>query len=126
MDNKDIQQFKKKLEEEKDLLQKELETVGRVNPDNPKDWEAKPSDTDFLATDPNEVADNIENFEENTAILKQLEIKWNNVKNALERIESGTYGTCEISGEKIEKERLEANPAARTCLTHKDREIELE
>ena len=37
----------------------------------------------------------------------------------------GTYGSCEISGEAIEVERLEANPAARTCKAHIEREAEL-
>lgn len=120
MEQKDITYFKEKLEGEKALLKKELESVGRVNPENPADWEAKPTNTEFLATDPNEVADNIEDFEQNTGILKQLEIRWNDILGALERIEKGTYGTCEIEKHPIEKERLEANPAARTCLNHKD------
>lgn len=126
MEQKDLIYFKQKLEEEKGLLEKELKTVGRINPDNPNDWESKPSNTEFLAADTNEVADSIDDYEQNTAILKQLEIRWNNVKSALERIDKGTYGVCAISGEKIEHERLEANPAARTCLTHKDKESELE
>ena len=62
----------------------------------------------------------IDEFEENTALVKRLEIRYNEVKNALARIESGTFGTCEISGEEIEHERLEANPAARTCIAHKE------
>lgn len=126
MEQKDLAYFKQKLTEEKKLLKKELESVGRINPDNPADWEAKPSNTEFLAADPNEVADNIDDYEQNTAILKQLEIRWNNVNGALEKIDNGKYGICEISGEPIERERLEANPAARTCLSHKNKESELE
>lgn len=37
---------------------------------------------------------------------------------ALERIEKGTYGTCEASGHQIDFERLEAMPWARTCIRH--------
>ena len=37
----------------------------------------------------------------------------NEIDEALERIELGTYGICEISGEKILKERLEALPFAK-------------
>lgn len=36
---------------------------------------------------------------------------------ALERIELGTYGTCEGCGGQIEDERLEALPTANTCLS---------
>jgi RNA polymerase-binding transcription factor DksA len=34
------------------------------------------------------------------------------------QIEKGAYGTCKICGEKIEEDRLEANPAAQTCKLH--------
>ena len=35
------------------------------------------------------------------------------IDEALKRIELGTYGTCEMSGKPINKERLEAIPFAR-------------
>lgn len=117
--------YKTKLEEEMKLLEEELQSVGRKNPDNPNDWEAKPPSENILMADENEVADTIEDFEQNTAILKQLEIRYNEIKGALSRMEAGNYGKCEVSGEMIEEERLEANPAARTCIAHKDRENEL-
>ena len=60
----------------------------------------------------------IEDYETNTAILKQLEIQLNDVKDALLKIEDGTYGQCEVNGHLIEEGRLRANPAARTCMEH--------
>ena len=123
--NIDTNHFKKKLEDELLVLEKELKTVGRRNPDNKNDWEAVPGDIHPDTADETEIADSIEEFEGNTAILKQLEIRYNDVKAALKRIADGNYGTCEISGEPIEPERLEANPAARTSITHKERESEL-
>lgn len=114
----DLNYFKEKLEKEQERLEKELKTVGRVNPDNPKDWEAVPGEKDDDTADKNDFADSIEEYEENTAILKQLEIELNDVKDALKKIEEGTYGICEESGEPIGKDRLEANPSARTCKTH--------
>ena len=114
----DIQKYKTALEKESGRLTKELRSVGRINPSNPGDWEPTPG---TIATDPadeNEVADSIEEYEENTGILKQLEIQYNEVKNALERIEKGTYGICSIGGEEIETDRLDANPSATTCKQH--------
>jgi RNA polymerase-binding transcription factor DksA len=105
------------LEEEKAKLETELESVGRRNPSNPNDWEPVPQEVGQEA-DPNDRADLIEHFGDNTAILKDLEIRYNDVLAALARIESGTYGTCEVSGEEIEAERLDADPAARTCKAH--------
>ncbi len=115
---KDLHQYKNALEKELVLLEAELKTVGRKNPDNPKDWEPVPTDLNTLASDENEVADSIETFEENTAILKELEIRYNEVKVALERISSNTFGKCTVCGAPIEEKKLEANPAATTCMKH--------
>ncbi len=38
------------------------------------------------------------------------------VEAALERLDNGTYGTCEVCGELIAIERLEALPETRMCL----------
>jgi RNA polymerase-binding transcription factor DksA len=60
----------------------------------------------------------VEEYGNNTAILKQLETQLLDVSDALTRIEEGTYGVCEVCGEQIEEGRLNANPAARTCVAH--------
>ncbi len=112
--------FEQKLKEELVLLEKELKSVGHKNSDNPADWEASPAKVDAYPADESELSDSIEEFEGNTAVLKQLEIRYNEVREALERIKNGTYGICKISGEPIETERLEANPAAETCIAHKE------
>lgn len=118
MNETDLNKFKGLLLTEKEKLEGELATIGRQNPDNPEDWEAVPSDAQTDSADLNDFADNIEDFETNTAILKQLETQLKDVNDALEKIENGSYGICEISGKEIETDRLEANPAARTCKEH--------
>lgn len=118
MDKKTTTYFKEKLDKEFAQIQTELQSIGRANPDNPKDWEATPEKMDTLTADETELADSLEAFEGNTAILKQLEIRYNEVKAALERVAQGKYGLCEKGGEVIERERLEANPAATTCKKH--------
>jgi RNA polymerase-binding transcription factor DksA len=50
--------------------------------------------------------------------LGKLELRFNDIKAALEKIKNGTYGKCEIGGEDIPEERLEANPSAKSCLKH--------
>lgn len=114
----DLKHFKTKLEEEQVKLEGELKTVGRINPSNPNDWQAVPTDFETDTADRFEVAESIEQFEENTAILKELEIQLNDVKLALKKIEEGNYGFCEVDGKLIPHDRLEANPSARTCLEH--------
>ncbi len=114
----DTQPFKAKLDTELKRLEEELATVGRKNPLVPGDWEATSSVEENSHSDTNEVADSMEHFEENTAILEQLEIQLKEVRHALDRISEGTYGTCEVCGAEIEADRLEANPSARTCKAH--------
>ena len=113
----DTNYFKEKLKEELALVEHELQTVGAKNPDVKGDWEAKGSDFADSA-DENETADKMEELEENTAILKDLETRFVDIKAALDKIEGGTYGVCEVSNEPIEEDRLLANPSARTCKAH--------
>ncbi|PIP73617.1 MAG: hypothetical protein COW88_01225 [Candidatus Lloydbacteria bacterium CG22_combo_CG10-13_8_21_14_all_47_15] len=118
--------FKEKLFEEKLILEKELAQIGRINPDNPADWESRPAEESSFEPDSNIVADRIEGYEANTAVSVELENRLGEVNAALGRIEANTYGICEAftaSGERIEDERLEANPAARTCKTHKEEKV---
>ncbi len=114
----DTNKFKNKLEKELQLLEEEMKEVGRKNPSNPKDWEPVETDMNADTADIDEIADELENFGENTAILSKLEARYNDVKVALEKIKNGTYGKCEVGGEDIPEERLEANPSARTCIEH--------
>lgn len=114
----DTTHFKVMLEKELKTLETELKSVGHINPSNPKDWEPSSGEVDVNASDSADIADNIESYESNTAILKPLERQYNDVKLALDKIEKGTYGICEVSGETIEIDRLEANPSARTSVAH--------
>jgi RNA polymerase-binding transcription factor DksA len=54
--------------------------------------------------------------EKDLSILEQVEAELADVAHALERLDQGTYGTCEACGQPIGDERLEALPAARFCL----------
>ena len=118
MQTTDTKHLEEKLKAELGIVEKELKTVGRKNPSNPADWEARPDKMDVMPADSNEVADAIESYEENAGILKQLEIRFNEIKGALDRIGNGTFGLCETCQHPIEAERLEANPAASTCIKH--------
>jgi DnaK suppressor protein len=112
--------YKTLLESERDALVVQLGRLGRKNPDVPGDWEALPSDFDVDAADDTELSDKIEEMEEQNAVQNLLENRLGDITRALEKIEGGTYGVCEISGQPIEEARLKANPAARTCIAHKD------
>ncbi len=115
----DTNYFKQKLEDEKKLLEDELGTLGRKNPDVPGDWEAVP-DKENVEQDPdrNAQADHYEELAERSGIGAELENRLVDVNRALQKIAENKYGICEISGDPIEEDRLHANPAARTCKKH--------
>lgn len=48
------------------------------------------------------------------------------IKQALERIENGTYGICESCGEEISIKRLKARPVTTQCIECKAKEESLE
>ena len=114
----DTEHFKKKLLEEAQVIENELATLGRKNVTKYPDWELSKPDDDRDRADETEVADDIEQLESNNAVMGQLKIRLNEIKSAISKIERGTYGVCEVSGEAIELDRLEANPAAVTCKLH--------
>ncbi len=108
---------KQKLIEEKESLVKQLSSMG-VEDSARKDWEAVPEVADDSIVDENDMADRFEEFEQRSATLSVFEARLKDIEDALLKIESNTYGVCEVSGEAIEEERLIANPAARTCMAH--------
>ncbi|MFC3797670.1 TraR/DksA C4-type zinc finger protein [Cohnella sp. GCM10012308] len=78
-------------------------------------------DTGELSSYDNHPADlGTETFERerDAAIDQRYFERRDEVERALSKIEDGTYGLCEISGEPIGYERLEAMPAARYSIAH--------
>ena len=54
--------------------------------------------------------------EKDLSILDQVEGELADVEHALQRLDEGTYGTCEACGKPVADERLEAMPATRFCV----------
>lgn len=50
------------------------------------------------------------------AVLRQTRRHLEEIGAALRRLDEGAYGVCEVCGGPIAEERLEARPAARTCI----------
>jgi DnaK suppressor protein len=61
-----------------------------------------------------------ETFERTKDLSLQEEItgRLDDIERAVAKLGDGTYGTCEVCGDAIPEERLEALPAARFCLEH--------
>ncbi len=118
--NKDI--YKKKLEEEKKLLEEELGALGRIDKTT-GEWEATPEAQTAPEADENDLADRNEDYEERTATMSALMARLEDIDKALMKIDGEEYGICESCGKKIEDDRLEANPSARTCKECMDKAL---
>ena len=112
------------LEEQLRTITSELSAIAVLD-DKSQDWTIKTTDLDHTEADINNQADAAEEADERVAIMAELENRYNAITRALQKIKAGTYGICEISGEPIEVARLEANPAARTCILHMETEYKL-
>ncbi len=53
-----------------------------------------------------------------TALIQGAQDHLAGIEAALSRLESGTYGMCEVCHRPIPAERLDARPTARTCVEH--------
>jgi RNA polymerase-binding transcription factor DksA len=103
------------LQAERAALEEELGTYGK-NVGN-DEWEGS-SESEGEEADPEDAADNIEQLATNVPLVADLERRHKDILLAMKKLREGTYGTCEECGEEIDVDRLEADPAVRTCLTH--------
>ena len=53
---------------------------------------------------------------EQVDVARRLEEKLADVERALQKLDEGTYGTCDVCGDPIAPERLEAIPWATRCV----------
>jgi RNA polymerase-binding transcription factor DksA len=55
------------------------------------------------------------------ALVRQAQRHLEEITTALQRLDSGTYGNCEVCGSAIAEERLAARPTARICIACAER-----
>lgn len=109
--------FKEKLVAEKAHLEEELRGIARFDTET-NTWEATPDQDMMGEIDDNDAADRFEDFEGRSGMVTTLQARLTDVEKALAKIDDGTYGTCVVCNAKIEENRLEANPSAKTCKEH--------
>ena len=66
-----------------------------------------------------EEATEVLEMEKRLALEKRIREQLADVEHALSKFEDGTYGLCDVCGQKIDPARLEALPQASLCLTCK-------
>lgn len=112
-----LEELRGTLGAERDALEEELAEHGRVQGQS-GDWQGNSSGLQGEESDPSNAADQIEELVTNVPLVEELETRHKEVVVALEKMGGDAYGTCEVCKEPILFDRLEANPAARTCIKH--------
>lgn len=116
MDKKTLSELKKKLEQERTLLEKDLLKFADKDKKLPDDYDTRFPNLGGRSSSPDEDANETEMYENLLAIEYALELRLKEVNEALEKIKKNNYGYCEICKKDIQLERLKANAAAKTCI----------
>ncbi len=114
MTKKQLQDFRKRLEEERSSLAKEIAIL--TNDNLKKSQRDRSGDLSGYASHLADVAtDNFER-EKDLHIASGESDRLRVIDEALERIENKTYGTCDNCGKVVGLKRLEALPYATLCI----------
>jgi DnaK suppressor protein len=118
LSKKELEHFKKKLESEK---QRVLEEVGELQSGNLKqalaDQAGEQSRYSYHLGD---TASLFYDREFSMGLSERQQKYLEQIDEALERIEAGTYGICKVTGELIPSERLEEVPVAKYSVKGKE------
>jgi RNA polymerase-binding protein DksA len=109
----DPEHARDRLTEERDRLSGIAEGLAGTKGDSEADSLQELSSYD---QHPADVATETFDREKDLSILDEVEGELADIEHALQRLDDGTYGTCEACGKPIGDERLEAMPAARFCV----------
>lgn len=109
-----LEELRGALAAEKDAVEEEMAAHGKMSG---KSWSGS-SESEGEEADPTDAADNIEELAINVPMVADLQKRLKDIDDALEKMDDGGYGTCETCAELIPFDRLEADPAARTCIKH--------
>jgi DnaK suppressor protein len=102
---------RKRLEEERARLESVRD--GLLREESDADASAELSNVD---QHPGDLGSDTFEHEKNQSLLEQVTDELLQIEAAFQRLERGTYGTCQACGRKIAEERLEALPATRFCV----------
>jgi DnaK suppressor protein len=116
LSDNDIEHFKQMLlEKRREILtnvnEMEDETLKKPRLDASGDLSSMPIHMADIGTDNYDQEFTLGLMDSERKLLKEID-------DALQRIEQGTYGLCEGTGEQIQKARLEAQPWARYCVEY--------
>lgn len=119
-----LNEYETKMKLELERITAELKTLAIYEPET-DDWVVDLKEDNITEADENIEADTAETMEERRATLSDLEIEYQNIKRALQKITENNFGKCEICHQPIEENRLNFKLTARTCSLHMNDENQL-
>ena len=119
-DDQELEYFKSLLLEKRNVAEKELEAIDK-NITNLN--EADDADYSSVAHHMGDVGSDVEEQELSYQLKERTQKFIEEIDDALERIENGTYGICQATGKKISKGRLESVPHTRYSIEAKEKGI---
>src|ERR1700691_1331006 len=94
------------LQEEQAVLRAQLKELGFADEGSGLSYDANFADSSQVTAERGEAE----------RLATELREALDEVEAAIVRLDSGTYGTCQVCGKPIGAARLEAMPAARLCI----------
>jgi RNA polymerase-binding transcription factor DksA len=110
----DTNRFRQALLDERERVAKAIDYLHEENPGSLEDESGEVVGT--LDNHMGDVATVTYDRELDYSLEENSETVLREIDAALQRIEAGTYGVCEVCGRPIEEERLESIPWTRLCL----------
>lgn len=99
-----------------DKMRKRLKKQQNMLADRVEEEREKASPNSIANPDRSDLASDYSYRARRLSMVEQLEEQLDETKEALKRIEDGTYGQCMNCGDFITPERLEALPSAELCI----------
>lgn len=112
-----LHEFQKILENEKKYLENRLEQNEHLGLRNGHYHESA-GELSSYDNHPGDEGTDLYEREKDIALNEHYEIELLNINHALEAIEKGTYGKCEVCSKEIPLERLEVIPTTTFCIEH--------
>ncbi|HLD27482.1 MAG TPA: TraR/DksA C4-type zinc finger protein [Patescibacteria group bacterium] len=114
-----LKEMKQVLLSRKDKIKQQLANFAQKDPNQEENYNSNFPD---FGEKEDENAAEVADFEKNLSLEGNLEQSLEMINRALSKIEDGTYGICEKTGEPIGEERLRVMPTATKKVFNKKKE----